>query len=236
MEKCDTEAKGVQDILLEPKIICMFLLLAKVLVLIKLFSRFLETGTSNYNSISAKLNRLLNRSARIKEELQNHSSIETELFFLKAMSLLKLNSEHNNLGHNSRDRTLVNHSESPKLVNKFLRTIANDFINKLFKETDTALKDKCQIIPAFNVFLSFNVFLEETSLIGRNDQLEISRNHYGKDITDTYQSKSTFTGKLIDLSPRKLNLKNFFPNLKMRTCVYSIKSNQMQKRASVGRT
>ena len=195
MEKCDTEAKGVPDILLEPKMICMFLLLAKVLVLIKLFSRFLETGTSNYNSISAKLNRLLDRSAHIKEELQNHNSIETELFFLKAMSLLKLNSEHNNLGHNLRDRTLVNHSESPKLVNKFLQTIANDFINKLFKEIDTALKDESQIIPAFNVFLPLNIFLEETSLIGRNDQLEISRNHY------TYQSKSTFTGKLIDCIP-----------------------------------
>ena len=36
------------------------------------------------------------------------------------------------------------------------------------------------------------------------------------------------------LSPRKLNLKNFFPNLKMCTCIYSIESNQMQKKLQSG--
>ena len=37
MEKGDAEAKGVQDILLKPEMICMLLLLAEVLASINLF-------------------------------------------------------------------------------------------------------------------------------------------------------------------------------------------------------
>ena len=83
--------------------------------------------------------------------------------------MLKLSSERNDLGRNLRYRTLVNHSESPELVNKFLQTIAYDFIDDLIKEVNTALKDDSTIIPAFNIFLPS----EATSL--------------------TYQSKFTFS-------------------------------------------
>ena len=52
-----------------------------------------------YNSISAKLNCLLDCLAKTEEELQNHDSTETGLkFFSKVLSLLKLSSECNDLG------------------------------------------------------------------------------------------------------------------------------------------
>ena len=108
--------------------------------------------------------------------------------------MLKLSPESNDLGRNLRDRTLVKYSEFAELVYRFLQTIAYDFIDDLTEEIDTARKDHRPIISAFNVFLPS----EATSLIDRNEQLEIIRDHYGKDITDTYQSKSTFAGKLID--------------------------------------
>ena len=76
MEKGDAEAKGVRDILLEPNIIYMLLLLAEVLAPINLFSKFLQTGTLIYNSVSDKLNHLLDHLTRIKEELQNHDSLK----------------------------------------------------------------------------------------------------------------------------------------------------------------
>ena len=77
----------------------MLLMLAEKLVPINLFLKFLQTGTLIYNSISAKLNCLLDCLAKTEEELQNHDSTETDLkFFSKALSLLKLSSECNDLG------------------------------------------------------------------------------------------------------------------------------------------
>ena len=149
MKKGDAEAKGVRDILFEPDIICMLLLLAEVLASINLFSNFPQTVTLIYNSLSAKLNRLLDRLARIKEELQNLDNNETDLkYFPKELSLLKLSSERNDVGRNLRDRRLV-HSESPELVNKFLQNITYGFIDDLIKEIDTALTDDSPIIPPF---------------------------------------------------------------------------------------
>ena len=100
MKKGDAEAKYVQDTLLEPDdIICMLLMLAEKLVPINLFLKFMQTGTLIYNSISAKLNCLLDCLAKTEEELKNHGSTETDLkFFSKALSLLKLSSECNDLG------------------------------------------------------------------------------------------------------------------------------------------
>ena len=120
--------------------------------------------------------------------------------------MLKLSPESNDLGRNLRDRTLVKYSEFAELVYRFLQTIAYDFIDDLTEEIDTALKDHSPIISAFNVFLPS----EATSLIDRNEQLEIIRNHYGKDITDTYQSKSTFAGKLIDPIAQNNESEEFF--------------------------
>ena len=79
LDKGDAEAKGVRDILLDPDIICMLLLLAEVLSPINMFSKFLQTGTLIYSSVSANVNRLLERLLRIKEELKDHDSVETEV-------------------------------------------------------------------------------------------------------------------------------------------------------------
>ena len=106
---------------------------------------------------------------------------------------------------NLRDCTLVNQSESPELVNKFLQTITYDFIADLIKEIDTALKDDRPMIHAFSIFLSS----EATSLIDRNKQLVILNNHYWNDISNTYQSKSTFAGKLVDPITQKIESKEF---------------------------
>ena len=77
----------------------MLLMLPEKLVPINLFLKFQQTGTLIYNSISAKLNCLLDCLAKTEEELQNHDSTETDLkFFSKALSLLKLSSECNDLG------------------------------------------------------------------------------------------------------------------------------------------
>ena len=76
----------------------------------------------------------------------------------------------------------------------------------MIKEIDTALKDDSPIIPTFNVFLPS----EATTLIDCNEQLEILCNHYGKDITDTYQSKSTLASKLIDPIAQKIESEEFF--------------------------
>ena len=76
----------------------------------------------------------------------------------------------------------------------------------MIKEIDTALKDDSPIIPTFNVYLPS----EATSLIDCNEQLEILCNHYGKDITDTYQSKSTLASKLIDPIAQKIESEEFF--------------------------
>ena len=49
LDKGDAEAKGVRDILLDPDIICMLLLLAEVLSPINMFSKFLQTVTLIYS-------------------------------------------------------------------------------------------------------------------------------------------------------------------------------------------
>ena len=101
LDKGDAEAKGVRDILLDPDIICMLLLLAEVLSPINMFSKFLQTGMLIYSSVSAKVNWLLERLLHIKEELKDHDSVETDLkFFCKAVPFLKVSSERNDLGRN----------------------------------------------------------------------------------------------------------------------------------------
>ena len=90
MKKGDAEAKGVRDILFEPDIICMLLLLAEVLASINLFSNFPQTVTLIYNSLSATLNRLLDRLARIKEELQNLDNNETDLKYFPRVIFVEI--------------------------------------------------------------------------------------------------------------------------------------------------
>ena len=57
----DAEAKGVCDLLLDPDLVCMLLLLSEVLAPINILSKFLQTSTLFYCSVTEKVNRLLQR-------------------------------------------------------------------------------------------------------------------------------------------------------------------------------
>ena len=210
----------------------MLLMLAEKLVPINLFLKFLQTGTLIYSSISAKLNCLLNCLAKTEEELQNHDSNETSKIFFKSVILVEIEFWMQWPWSNLRDCTLVNQSESPELVNKFLQTITYDFIADLIKEIDTALKDDRPMIHAFNIFLSSEV----TSLIDRNKQLVMLNNHYWNDISDTYQSKSTFAGKLIDPIAQKIESKEFLSKFEDVNMYLLDRVKSDAKKTSVGST
>ena len=92
-EKKDVKAKGVCDLLLNSDLVCTLLLLLEVLAPINILSKFLQTSTLFYCSVTEKVNRLL-------ERLQD-DSIETSLkFFAKVVSFLNNSAERNQLGIN----------------------------------------------------------------------------------------------------------------------------------------
>ena len=71
------EAKGICNILLTPDIILMLLLLAEVLLPINNFCKFLQTRNLNYSLVMAKYQQVVSKLESIKNELPNHSSIDT---------------------------------------------------------------------------------------------------------------------------------------------------------------
>ena len=56
----------------------------------------------------------------------------------------------------------------------------------------------------------FSLSSEATSLLDRDKQLEILRNHYGEERTDTYNNESNKVVKLIDLMEQKFESGEFF--------------------------
>ena len=58
-EKKDTEARRVRDLLLDPDLVCMLLLLSEVLAPINTLSKFLQASMLFYCSITEKVNGLL---------------------------------------------------------------------------------------------------------------------------------------------------------------------------------
>ena len=90
MEKGDAEAKGVRDILREPDIICMSLLLAEVLAQINLFPKSLQTSTLIYNSVSAKSPTWpFNTHQRTSKPWQHW---DRSKFFLKSVTFVEIES------------------------------------------------------------------------------------------------------------------------------------------------
>ena len=86
LEKKVAEAKGVCDLVLDPDLVCMLLLLLEVLAPINILSKFLQTSTLFHFSVTEKVSRLLERLQDIKAELKDHDSMETSLkFFFKAV-------------------------------------------------------------------------------------------------------------------------------------------------------
>ena len=70
-ERGDAEAKGVRDQLLEPNLLLMLLLLAKVLNPIYILLKYLQTSTLAYILITAKVNNLIEKLHIIKDSLSD---------------------------------------------------------------------------------------------------------------------------------------------------------------------
>ena len=93
MERSDTDAKGVRDLLLQPEIICILLLLPEVLSPINI-SKYLQTSSFLCCDVGAKLARLLQRLHLIKDPLKDLDSVDTPLkFFSKVKSFLEISLE-----------------------------------------------------------------------------------------------------------------------------------------------
>ena len=148
-------------------------------------------------------------------------------FFCKAVPFLKVSSERNDIGRNLRDRTLVSQNESPdELVIKFLQSTGYNFLDDLIQEIRAALTDECPIIPAFNVFLPS----EATSLLDRDEQLEILRSQYGEERTDTYNNESNKAVKLIDPMEQKFESEEFFSEFEDRYVLFLDKVKSLAKK------
>jgi hypothetical protein len=206
-DKKDAEAKGVRDLLIEPDILLTLLLLAEVLSPINIFSKFLQTSTLLYCSVTAKLHRLLNRLDEIKGELKNHSNIDTNLkYFNNAVPFLRISAERNDLGRNLRDRVLANEQEPQEIINNYLQKIGYNFLDDLSAEIRNALQDNNPIIPAFNVFLPSEI----NSLLDRNDQLNILRDHYGQPKIDQLDGDYNRVNSLINSTEQDIESEEFF--------------------------
>ena len=192
-ERGDAEAKGVRDQLLEPGLLLMMLLLAEVLAPINNLSKFLQTSTLLYTSVTTKVNSLIDRLHKIKDGLENHDSVDTNLkFFNRATTFLQISSERNDLGRNLRGRTRV--GEEPNvLVTSFLARTGYSFMDDLIREISDALIEENPILLAFNVFN-----LEDQSNDYRQDQLNILSAHYGDNKIDNYENDVNRADALIN--------------------------------------
>ena len=92
------------------------------------------------------------------------------------------------------------------LVNHFLQNVGFKFIDDLISEIGIALKDDNPIIPAFNVFLPSEI----NSLVNREGQFKILRDHYGQDLTDVLNNESTRSGALINSTQQQIESEEFF--------------------------
>ena len=70
-ERGDTEAKEVRDQLLEPNLLLMLLFLAEVFNPINILSKYLQTSTLVYASITTKVNHLIEKLHIIKGSLSD---------------------------------------------------------------------------------------------------------------------------------------------------------------------
>ena len=192
VEKGDAEAKGIRDQLLESNIICMLLLLAEVLAPINNFSKFLQTGTLLYCSVSAKLERLLERLRNINDSLINHAAVGSNLlYFPKVTSFLEISCQRNDLGCNLRCRNLASENEPQELLTKFLTETGYPFIEDLVEDISEALSEKDTVLPAFKVFYPNQLDTNRVNL------LETLCDHYGKEIVDVFENEERVAAAVV---------------------------------------
>ena len=183
----------------------MLLLLAEVLSPINIFSKYLQTSTLLYCDVGAKLDRLLQCLHLIKDSLKDHDSVDTPLkFFSKVKSFLEISSQQNDLGRNTRRRTLATELQPVEHVQNFL-PIAYSFLDDLIDQLTEELTDTNAVLPAFNIFNPSNVNKLSSH---RNDQMEILLSHYGKDITDVLNNHYNSTQSLVSIQ-QHLEQENF---------------------------
>ena len=127
-----------------------YLLLAEVLSPINIFSKYLQTSTLFYCDVGAKPGRLLQRLHLKKDSLKDHDSVDTPWkFFSKVKSFLEISSQRNDLGRNTRGRTLATKLEPDEHVQNFL-PIAYSFLDDLIDQLMEELTDTNSVLPAFN--------------------------------------------------------------------------------------
>ena len=205
-QRGDAEAKGVRDQLLQPDVLCMLLLLAEVLAPINNLSKYLQTSTLLYCSVSIKVERLLARLRRIKDDLVNHDSTDSILkYFNKALPFLQISANRNDLGRNLRGRDMANQHDPHELIRKFLAHTGYSFMDNLIAEIDEALTDNNKLLEAFNVFNT-----ESGPEHRRSEHLDILCDHYGVEITDVYQGDATRAESVISSIEQKVERNDFF--------------------------
>ena len=183
------------------------MLLAEVLSPINIFSKYLQTSTLLYCDVGAKLDRLLQRLHLIKDSLKDPDSVDTPLkFFSKVTSFPEISSQRNDLGRNTRGRTLATELEPDEHVQNFL-PIAYSFLDDLIDQLTEELTDTNAVLPVFNIFNHSNVYKLSSH---RNEQMEILLNHYGKDITDILNNHSNSVKSLVSIQQQHLEQENFF--------------------------
>ena len=138
-ERGCAEAKGVRDQLLEPNLLLMLLLLAEVLNLIHILSKYLQTSTLVYASITTKVNHLIEKLHIIKDSLSDPQVADSKLnFFNKAVSFLHISAQRNHLGRELHGVKVSQHEPSA-LIKKFLAEIGYSFVNDLISKIKEAL-------------------------------------------------------------------------------------------------
>ena len=175
-DKKDPEAKSIRDILLNPQIILMLLLLPEVLVPINNFCKFLQTRNLNYSLVMGKYQRVVSKLETIKKELPNHDSVDTTLkYFNLAKSYLEFSKESMSLSKELKSRD-NEHSIDDTII-EFVRKTGEPMITNLIAEVNDAMQETSPVLSAFDLFNPDAVFKDDKS---RKAIFNTLTDHYGQ--------------------------------------------------------
>ena len=191
-ERGDAEAKGIGDQLLEPNLLLMILLLTN---LINILSKYLQTSTLVYASMTAEFDHLIEKLHITKDSLSDPQIADSKLkFFNKAVSFLHISGQKTHLGRELCGCDKASQHKPSALIKKFLAEIGYSFVDDLISEIKEALVVDNPILEAFNIF-SIETQSEEYS----REHMHILCNHYGDQINDIYQGDSTPAEAIISM-------------------------------------
>ena len=185
----DPEAEGIRDILLNPQIILMLLVLAEVLVPINNFCKFLQTCNLNYSLVMGKYQRVVSKLETIKKELPNHDSVDTTLkYFNLAKSYLEFSKE--SMSPSKELKSPDNEHPVDDTIIGFARKTGEPMITNLIAEVNDAMQETSPVLPAFDLFNPDAVFKDDKS---QKEFFNTLTNHYGQPKTDRFEN-DTVTG------------------------------------------